>query len=175
MKEIFCQGTGPDMHRWLKRMIKKQGFGIMNVFSTADDPNSEDSFHYTVGNHSVGLPEILAIGGDQRTGGPLTDLAKIMRERKAAFANGELVNLGGKYPVKVINLNCPEVYDLYTCAVGNHFKTESYSVQLMMIPDRDGKYPDDPECAEPYASFRVRSRSGMALPWSELSGRVSLQ
>src|SRR5258707_6428802 len=80
MKEIFCQGTGPDMHRWLKKMIKQHGFGIMNVF---DDHS--DWFHYTVGNHSVGLPEILAIGGDQRTGGPLTDLAII---RSAAVDKG---------------------------------------------------------------------------------------
>jgi Domain of unknown function (DUF4262) len=165
MNEISCMGTGPAMRRWLKKMIKQHGFGIMDVF---DDHSNW--FHYTVGNHGVGLPEILAIGGDQRTSGPLTDLANIMRERKAAFANGELVSLGGKYPVKVISINCPDVRDLYTCAVGNHFKTESYSVQLMMIPDRDGKYPDDAECAEPYASFRVRTRSGMALPWSQLSG-----
>jgi Domain of unknown function (DUF4262) len=169
MSEIFCQGTGPDMRRWLKRMIKQQGFGIMSVF---DDHSN--MFHYTIGNHGVGLPELLVIGGDQRTGGPLTDLAKMMRKRKVAFANGEIVSLGGKYPVKVIDANCPEVRANYTCGVFDHFKTRSYLVQQMLFSDRDGKFPDAEGCAEPYASLRVRTRSGMAVPWAELNG-LSLQ
>jgi hypothetical protein len=95
---IKCGGHGPAFSRWLKKQIKQEGFGIINVFAEADERGKcvlHLWFHYTVGNHGVGLPEILAVGGDQRVSGPLTDVAKIMRRRGAAFANGELVSLGG--------------------------------------------------------------------------------
>jgi hypothetical protein len=164
--------TTSAMFRWLKKEIKQDGFAIINVFPTADEPTPQ-WFHYTVGNHGANLPEILAIGGDQRTSAPLSDVAKIMRKRGTAFANGELVSLGGKYPVKMINVGCQEVYDLYTCAVGRHFNTEDYSVQQMMIPDREGRYADDPQCAEPYASFRLRGRDRTVLPWPHLEGAHS--
>jgi catechol 2,3-dioxygenase-like lactoylglutathione lyase family enzyme len=48
--------------------------------------------------------------------------------------------------------------------------SESYSVQQMMIPDREGRYADDPQCAEPYASFRLRGCDGSVLPWPHLEG-----
>jgi Domain of unknown function (DUF4262) len=172
------------MFKWLKKEIRKEGFGIINVIPNAADHQltslaaDEDGqcrliqhwFHYTVGNHGANLPEILVIGGDQRMSGPLAEAAKIMRKRGAAFANGELVSLGGKYPVKMINITCQEVYDLYTCGVYRHYNTDSYSVQQMMAPDREGRYPDDPQCAEPYASFRLRGRDGSVLPWPHLEG-----
>jgi uncharacterized protein DUF4262 len=155
------------MLKWIKKQIKQEGFAIIDVFP--DGPN-QDWFHYTVGNHSRGLPEILVIGGDQRTAGPLSSLTRIMHKRNAAFAGGELVSMGGKHPVKVVNANCAEVHDLYTCAVGRHYETESYLVQQMLIPDRDGRYPDDPLCTEPYASLRVCNRHGMPLSWAYLQG-----
>jgi hypothetical protein len=95
------------------------------------------------------LPEVLAIGGDQRVSGPLSDLVAIMRKRKAAFANGELVSLGGRLPVKVITLNVDDVSDHYTRAVEGHYGTRNYAVQQMLIPDPDGKYADEPGCKEP--------------------------
>jgi hypothetical protein len=164
------------MFKWLKKQIRQDGFGIINVFAEAEERGKcvlHLWFHYTVGNHGAGLPEILVIGGDQRMSGPLGEVAKIMRKRGSAFANGELVSLDGKYPVKLINVNCREVYDLYTCAVGRHFNTESYAVQQMMVPDREGKYPDDPRCTEPYASFRLRSGDGTVLSWPHLEGMQS--
>jgi hypothetical protein len=159
------------MNMDVEKQIKEHGFGVTSVFPTKDEPGHW--FHYTVGNHGVGLPELLAIGGDQRMGPVLRGLAEIMRERKAAFTDGELVDLGGKYPVKVINVSCQDIYDRYTLGAGSHYGADNYLVQLMMIPDRNGKFPDDPNCAEPYASARVCSPSGMAIPWAQLAGLSS--
>jgi hypothetical protein len=50
-----------------------------------------------------GLPELLMIGGTAAAY-LLNDLSEKMIERRAAFNDGELVKLGGKYPVKIINL-----------------------------------------------------------------------
>lgn len=165
----MCAGSGQSMFKWIKKQIKQKGFAIINVFPAEDD-NEKSWFHYTVGNHGRGLPEILAIGGDRRMGGPLTSLSKIMHERNSAFADGELVSLGGKYPVKVINVNCAEVRDLYTCTVSRHYGTDNYLVQQMLVPDRDGRYADDALCAEPYSTFRVRDRLGLTLSWAHLQG-----
>jgi hypothetical protein len=168
-EDLVCRGTGAAMFKWLKKQIRQDGFGILTVFPTAGEVITE-WFHYTIGNHGAGLPEILVIGGDQRMTGPLTDVAKIMRKRGTAFANGELVSLGGKYPVKIVSVSCPEVYDLYTCQVARHYNTENYAVQQMLTPDREGRYADDPQCAEPYASLRLRNRHGTVLSWSHLHG-----
>jgi hypothetical protein len=67
------------------------------------------------------------------------------------------VSLGGKYPVKVIDVSGAVIYDEYTCQVGHFYGTDDYAVQQMLIPDREGKYPGDPGCAEPYASFLISS------------------
>ena len=154
---LRCQGAAP--RSWIKKQIKKVGVAVISVFPNDGDPVA-NWFHYTIGNHGAGLPELLVIGGDQRTGGPLIELARIMGERKSAFADGELVSLGGKYPIKIID--DPEtaiVRAEYTTQVGNYYGTDGYLVQQMVIPDREGRYPGDPGCAEPYASFCISARN----------------
>jgi hypothetical protein len=119
-----------------------------------------------------GQPEILIIGPRQsQADGPIAAIVDFMRDRKAAVGNGELVGIGGKYPVKVINVSRDTVKDLCTCAVERHHGTRDYVVQQMMIPDRDGRFPDEPGCAEPFVSFRVRYESGLAVPWACLDGQ----
>jgi hypothetical protein len=162
-----CMG-GPTK-KLINKQIEQSGFAILNVFPTCL-AQIELWFHYTVGNHAAGLPEILVIGGDQRISGPLDSLSRIMRKRKAAFTDGELVSMGGKYPVKIISVDCAEVRNLYTCGVYRQFGTDNYLVQQMLVPDRDGRYADDPLCAEPYASFRIRDRHGKALSWAHVRG-----
>jgi hypothetical protein len=161
MTEHRCQEPGckgPAPRAWIKKQIKRVGVAVINVFD--DDGHW---FHYTIGNHSASLPELLLIGGTQQTGGALIDLAKIMRERKSAFTDGELVSLGGKYPVKVIGfdeLDAAAVRDEYTAQTFNYYGTDGYRVQQILMPDREGRYPGDPACAEPYASFQdVRVRA----------------
>jgi hypothetical protein len=115
-KVVQCQGDGPDFVRWLKRQIRKEGYGVVGVF-----PGEDEHGHwwaYTVGNHGLGLPEILIIGPQQgQSEGPIAAFVGFMRDRKAAVGNGELVGIGGKCPVKVMNVSRDTVEDLYTCAV----------------------------------------------------------
>jgi hypothetical protein len=140
----------------IREMINDHGVFIWGV--VCEPP--EWWFQYTIGMYEAGLPELLCIGGrSQRNAAQishiLNDLAKQMREREKPFADGEIVNLGGKNPVKVINVDTADVTDTHTCQVAVYYGTENYAVQQVLISDPEGRFPGDPDCAEPYASFLV--------------------
>src|SRR6266516_2339798 len=62
-------------------------------------------FGYTIGNTEHDLPELLMVGnfshGD--LGAILNFLGDEMRKQGRPFYNGELVTIGGKHPVKIVN------------------------------------------------------------------------
>jgi hypothetical protein len=155
---------GAPTHEWIKKQIRRHGVAVISVRPDPGAAPDAMCFHYTVGLHGDGLPELLLIGGEDlsRALEVLADLAEVMRERPARFADGELVSLGGKYPVKVINVghaNLDEAWTVrmrYTCAVQYFYGTIEYDVQQMLVSDLRGRYPGNPACAEPYASCRLR-------------------
>jgi hypothetical protein len=81
--------------------IRRNGRSVLCVGAEDDSP----AFAYTIGNAIEGLPELLMIGGvcDSCAVNALDDLSEKMIERRAAFDDGELVRLGAKYPVKIID------------------------------------------------------------------------
>ena len=137
--------------------IERHGQHLIHVFD--DEPTSGDDeppYTYTIGNHERGLPELLIVGveGDDI----LNLLGQIMREqRRAPFRHGELVSVGGKFPVKVVDTN-PDAKQL-AAHVGIYYGTDDYSVQQVVLCDPQGRFPGDPGCAEPYASFPVFERT----------------
>jgi hypothetical protein len=133
------------MHEDVDRDIQQHGRSIMGV---GDDP----PFAYTIGNWKVGLPELLVIG--TREAGFLNNLSEQMLNRGTAFANGELVSLGGRFPLKVIVAN-KTARDQYTIQAGQHFGTEDYALLQLLIPDRNGVFPDEPGCMQPHSRMPV--------------------
>jgi len=116
----------------------------------------EDSlpFAYTIGNALKGLPELLMIGGI--AGAYLLNvLSEQIVERNGGFDDGELISLGGKFPVKIINATDTRARSEYTIQAGQAIGHENYAVQQVLIADKSGRYPDDPECAAPYSSVPV--------------------
>jgi len=87
-------------------------------------------------------------------GAPLNDLSQQLMERGIAFEEGELVNLGGKFPVKIVTADQRAQRD-YTIQAGQFLGTEDYVVQQALIPDRNGRFPDEPECQPPYSTIPV--------------------
>jgi hypothetical protein len=133
--------------------IERQGQSLVSVF---DDQESADSgeppFVYTIGNHERGLPELLLVGAE--AGEILNPLGYMMREqRRAPFRHGELVSLGGKFPVKIIDTT-PEAKH-FAAHVGIYYGTDDYRVQQVLLCDQQGRFPGEPGCAEPYASHPV--------------------
>lgn len=79
------------------------------------------------------------------------DLSAKMVARGEQFTEGEIVELGGKFPVKIINAN-KQAQDEYTIQAGNFYGHDDYHVQRVLIPDRRGRFPDNPRCD---ASYRM--------------------
>jgi hypothetical protein len=128
----------------IKLDIERDGRTIVGVFD-GDPP-----FGYTIGNELKGLPELLVIGLS-RDLSFLNMLSDMMIKRGTRFAEGETVNLGGNYPVKIITTNTM-AHAEYTVQAGNFYGSDDYTVQQVLVPDRDGIFPDDARCAE---RFRV--------------------
>jgi hypothetical protein len=145
--------TIDQLHRGIARDIKRAGRFVMCVGGDENSP----PFAYTIGNTIAGLPELLMIG-DVGVAYLLHDLSQKMLERDTAFDEGELVSLGGKFPVKIINASTIGAWDDFTSQATKHFGHDDYAVQQVLIPDRSGRFPGDPGCAPPYSDFLVLAR-----------------
>jgi hypothetical protein len=138
-----------QFHKGVARDIKRDGRSIACIVGD----KGEFSFAYTIGNQAKGLPELLVIG--TRDGGFLNDLSEQMIERGRAFTDGELVHITrGLRPMKAIVAG-GKVRDEYTIQAGQHFDTEDYAVLQMLVCDKDGRFPDEPGCKEPYSRVPV--------------------
>src|SRR5262249_19240425 len=111
-------------------------------------PDSGFPFAYTIGNAIVGLPELLVIGTHE--GNILNILSERMIARGRAFDDGEIVSLGGKYPIKIVNAD-QRAQSEYTIQAGQHHGYENYTVQQVLLCDRQGCFPGDPGCWQPFS------------------------
>jgi hypothetical protein len=134
-----------EFHAIIEADIQQYGRSVIGV---KDHP----PFSYTIGNSPRGLPELLVFG--MSNGQILDVLSDMMIERGRAFDDGELVHLGGACPIKMI---CADwrAKDDYTVQAGVHYHTEHYDVQQVLIPDPDGRFPDDPGCLFPYRDVPI--------------------
>lgn len=146
----------PDMLRpEIERGIATHGQQLVGVAPAEDDPPGTPVYGYTIGNHAYGLPELLVLGMPCSGLGVLNILSTILRKQERAFRNGELVDLGGKLPIKVVEAS-PRAKSDYTIQAGQFWGTEDYRVQQVLVPDQQGRFPDEVGCAEPYASLQPR-------------------
>lgn len=131
----------------IRRNIEKSGQHVQAVFPV----ESEDvPFIYTIGNHEKGLPEILIIGNcNAHFASILNDLGNMMRKRGRAFENGELVNLGGQFPLKIVDIPL-SVGAEYVMIVESYYDTDDYRVQQAIMCDPQGRYPGDAGCEPIY-------------------------
>jgi hypothetical protein len=77
-----------------------------------------------------------------------------MIDRGQGFADGECVDLGGKFPVKIIIADQRAQRD-YTIQASQYFGSDDYAVQQVLMPDRNGYFPDNPQCQPPYSTFPI--------------------
>lgn len=137
-----------NFYEAVKRNIATKGQHLQLVFPTQDQDVLP--FIYTIGNYERDLPELFVIGAcSQAFAEILNELCEKMRERGRAFDNGELVNLGGKYPLKMVDVPM-EVCEDFTLQVGRYYHVKDYRVQQVVVCDLQGRFPGDPGCASPY-------------------------
>jgi hypothetical protein len=76
-------------------------------------------------------------------------MSDMMIERGRPFDHGEIVDLGGKFPVLVFDANEDALRD-YTIQATEFFQTSDYTVQQVVAPDTNGRFPYDPLCLPDY-------------------------
>jgi len=140
--------------------IKESGQAVQVVYLTEHDPPGSQPFMYTIGNYRHGLPELLVVGTDSNAiAGVLNRLGKIQRDRGKDFKDGELVSVGGKFPVRIVDAGVAG-RTRYATFVGIFYGTDSYEVRQVLLPDTEGRWPDTPGCDAPYRNQPILSATG---------------
>jgi hypothetical protein len=113
-------------------------------------------FGYTIGNTERGLPELLMIGNFSHgyLAFILDFLGEEMRKQGQPFDNGELVSIGGKHPVKIVNAGT-EAREEYAIQVGEYYHHDDYVIQQVLVPDGEGRFPNETGCEAPYSEVPV--------------------
>jgi hypothetical protein len=161
IEESAREGT---MFGWTKRWSAEElGAKIrdnidrygQHVMSVGSGHAEAADFIYTVGNHESEMPELLITGKIAHAFAPvLNQLGKLQRDRGFGFRDGEVVSLGGKYPVYMIDAG---EAGRTQCAlfVGSFYGTKEFELLQVLFPDPEGRWPGDPGCAEGFDSQRV--------------------
>jgi hypothetical protein len=137
-----------------KSHIEKYGRSIVGVFADEDEQDViNHTFSYTIGNTIKGMPELLVFGIAQSS--LLNHLSELMIKRDRGFKNNEIIDIGGKHPTCAIDADDEEVKKEFTIQAGRYLGHEFYRVQQIVIPDKNGLFPWQVGCAEPYSKVRI--------------------
>ena len=140
----------------MREAIEREGWMVLSVFPTADEPAGTPPFAYTIGLSKVGLAELLLIAPvpNPILSMALNNLAELMLDQGEAFTDGAIVDAGFNFPLKVIVAD-PAVRVEYTAQVDAVLGLGDYAVQQVLLCDPQGIYPDDPRCSGTIAQTPV--------------------
>jgi hypothetical protein len=129
--------TEAENYNRISEDISLQGWALQGVLGN----ESRSHAMHTIGNHQLGLPELLMLG-DNRIAPILNAVCEVMRKNNRPFRQDELIDLGAVFPLRILN---DEATKCFTQRVGNYYGTNDYDVQLILMPDIFGRYPDEPD------------------------------
>jgi len=149
-----------EFHRKVAADIVLHGQSVVGVFG-------EPPFSYTIGNHGVGLPELLVLGIDPGDAcWVLNRLGAMQRELGKPLIGDVSLGEGAAQPLRLRAVaDERRVKDEYTCQVYVHYQTEDYAVTQVLIPDKEGRFPGDAGCAEPFGRVPIFGQAA-SLPGS---------
>lgn len=149
-----------QLRQQIARSIAAEGQAIQAVYPTEHDPPGSEAFMYTIGNHAVRLPELLIVGFDDSVfAGVLNRLGAMQRSRKRAFGDEEMVDIGAKFPLRIVDAG-EAGRTRYATFVGIYYNTPHYAVRQVLLPDTKGRWPDTPGCDLPFARQPILSKLG---------------
>ena len=138
-------------HRDTAGIIARYGRTIIGV---GGGDAGEPPFSYSIGNHLKGLPELLIIGSCQAP--YLNEMSRLMIARGRPFDEGELVKtLTLLLPMNAHHVGARVAWDEYCVQAGEHLGHDDYSLTQMVLSDKEGRFPGDDGCQEPWASLPV--------------------
>lgn len=140
-----CEGkmTLPELYERNEKLIEKYGHAVIGV--AASTP--EKSFSYSVGLADGGLPELVCIGVVDTS--IINAVAQFMKKRERAVEDGELVSIGGTYPLKIAACHDAVKKEMMTMAT-RHAKGKPFAAMQLVLCDTTGVFPDEPGCAYPF-------------------------
>ena len=139
--------------------IRDFGQHLISVHSLVGDPLGFQPFIYTIGNHGVGLPELLLVGVTSDTRSRILNiLGEMQRWRGNPFLHGENVDFTAKYPALICDAG-QTGRDEYAVQAGVYYRTENFEVRQVLPCDQDGRYPGDPGCLPPYSAQPILTRT----------------
>lgn len=143
-----------DFRADIERKIAQYGRTIIGVFPDHKTSDPNEAFVYSIGNALKGYPELLLIGFAQEHR-LLNVLSDRMLQRGHRFHDGELIDLGGIVPLCVVAAS-EQVKQLFTIQASAYYAPElAYEVMQVVVPDKHGKFPWDPDCAHPFCDVTV--------------------
>ncbi|HEV8015209.1 MAG TPA: DUF4262 domain-containing protein [Stellaceae bacterium] len=149
-----------QLRRDITEKITASGQCVQVVYRTEHEPPDKQPFMYTIGNYHHGLPELLMVDTDKTPfANILNRLGEMQRARGRAFADEELVSIGGKFPVRIVDAGVIG-RTKYATFVGIFYGTQNYDVRQVLVPDLQGRWPDTPGCDLPYRRQPILSQIG---------------
>ena len=133
-----------EFARRQQQLIDQYGWAVTNVFPTEDDPVSP--FSYTVGLTAHGYPELIIAGLDPHTSHMLlNNLAGRVYDRAERFTAGQRITdlLPAGYDAVIVE--GPATDALYPGAAFARYGKDAVSLQQIVWPDPEGRYPWDTE------------------------------
>lgn len=135
-----------DTKGTIKNFIHKGKWAVFFIGSDKDTP----AFAYTAGLSHYGLDELLITGNlsPQNACGILNLMGDMLRARKekepntTGFTHGELVSLGGAFPLAVFNAN--QVAKNTLMLKTHEYYQGNFRAQQVVYPDKQGRLPTDP-------------------------------
>ena len=146
-----------EIRETIRANIQKHGRCIQAVGGTESDAPGMQPFMYTIGNHALNFPELLIIGTVKPAfGGVLNRLSDMQRDRGKAFEHEELVSVGSKFPLRMIDTgNIGHKRYAYFARI--YYASETVEVRQVLLPDTQGRWPDTPGCDAPYRDQPILS------------------
>ncbi|WEM34228.1 DUF4262 domain-containing protein [Xanthomonas phage X1] len=128
--------------------IELNGYTMVGVF----DPEDKDpGFVYTVGLTERGWPEVIMVGNIHPMIAEklITDLISGW-QKKEKFVMGDNEGLlvfrdGTEHAIRVVEADTGKALEEYATAVGIFYSDMPVGFVQALIPDRFGRFPDDPE------------------------------
>ena len=140
-------------HEFYKRIRQNIETAGRMVLAVSDNP----PFCYSIGNAERGLPEIYVAGIADSS---MQWIINEVSERMVAgdkFLDGAMISLGGAFPVKAVTMSDEGRLERLIQA-GQYYGHDDYCAIQLIVPDTRGRFPDDPNCDEPYRSIIVYRR-----------------
>lgn len=141
----FIPGSVLDkLGKQVQTNVKNSGVHVWGIFGSEESP----TFAYTTGLAEKDLPEFLMVGFAPESSHAIIMMAyEEMKKRGRRFEDREVFLVDDDPQKALVFLDARDsVKDDFTIQTGQYYQTEDYQVQQIMVPDREGRFPNDPAC-----------------------------